>query len=241
MVRRRPVAGLRGGEVGARPAHAGGERRRAGSSLRCRRDFAHARPPAHLALRRAGRHPLDARADRAASATRDVVLLPPERPRREDVRACAASDPACAEGWHAPDARRARRGPEESGYRCTGRAPGTAGDARGNGRHHLAAARGEGSSSPTRWTSAFRRRHLSRDEALAALCATSRATARHGARLRLVVRSHREGRPVRHEMAGKALAQETADGLTHRSSPNERDACAFPRPSSTCCRTTTSA
>jgi hypothetical protein len=29
-------------------------------------------------------------------------------------------------------------------------------------------------------------------------CATSRATARHGARLRLVVRSHREGRPVGH-------------------------------------------
>jgi hypothetical protein len=59
---------------------------------------AHARPPAYLALRRAGRHPMDARADWTAGASSDVVLLPPERPRREDLVARADSHSARAEG-----------------------------------------------------------------------------------------------------------------------------------------------
>ena len=178
VVRRRPVAGLRRGEVGAWPAHAGVTTPRwIGPSMPARSSARTS--AAHLALRRAGRHPLDARADRAASARAHGVLLPSERPRREDVfaRSRAIFERALRGGTYLT--RASWRAPQAGGHRCARRAPGT------SVMHEeldgvICSGPGGGSSSPTRcWTSAFRRRRPSARRGTGGTAgATSRATAR---------------------------------------------------------------
>ena len=232
VVRRRPVAGLRRGEVGARPAHAGCDAALdrafdAGEILRTHvlRPTWHFVAPADIRWMLALTGP---RVHRAI-----CVLLPPERPRREDLLARADCHSARAEGRHAPDARRAGCGAEESGHRCARRAPGTAGDARGTGRHHL---QRPAAGQAVHLRAAGRARSAGASPlAGRGIGGTGRALLHeprpgHGARLRLVVRSHREGRPVGHRDGRKALSQETGDGLTYWSSPNERARVRVPSP-----------
>ena len=95
VARRRPGAGVRAGEVGARTAVAAGApdvRHRAGT--RVGRHPAYARAAADLALRAACRHRVDARAHRGSRAAGRRLVLPPSWARQPAPRASREGDRA---------------------------------------------------------------------------------------------------------------------------------------------------
>ena len=178
---RRPVAGLRGRQVGARAAARGRHRGRPRRPVRRRRDRPDARHAPDLALRRPGGHPLAARADGAAGPPGERLPIPDPRARSRD----AGEEPR---DHRARPRRRAVDDPRRAPARARGggRRPGpTCGSATCSSmpswRASSAAGRGRASSRPTPCSRSGSRRaghgsatrHSPRSHG-----ATSRATAR---------------------------------------------------------------